>query len=62
MTSQRPTTVAPARESLIDRRSRPTPTVWLSGAEAAEYVGLSWATLRQIIREHDVPHVLLGTL
>ncbi len=53
---------ARTRQSLNDRLSRPTPTVWLSGAEAAEYVGVSWPTLRQFIREHDMPHVRLGTL
>ena len=48
--------------SLSDRLSRPSPTVWLSGQEAAEYVGVSWPTLRQAITDHAIPHVRLGTL
>lgn len=50
-----------ARDSLRERLSRPAPTVWLSGQEAAEYVGVSWPTLRQTIIEHAIPHVRLGT-
>lgn len=50
-----------ARASLEDRLARPAPTVWLSGQEAAEYVGVSWPTLRQTIVEHRIPHVRLGT-
>jgi excisionase family DNA binding protein len=30
------------------------------GQEAAEYVGVSWPTLRALIREHAIPHVRLG--
>ena len=51
-----------AAESLRERLSRPSPTVWLSGQEAAEYVGVSWPTLRQAIVDHAIPHVRLGTL
>jgi excisionase family DNA binding protein len=47
---------------LVDRLSRPSPTVWLSGQEAAEYVGVSWPTLRQLIMTHGIPHVRMGTL
>ncbi|MBW3662682.1 MAG: excisionase family DNA-binding protein [Actinobacteria bacterium] len=47
--------------TLRERLSRPAPTVWLSGQEAAEYVGVSWPTLRQAIIEHSIPHVRLGT-
>ena len=50
-----------ARTSLLDRLSRPSPTIWLSGQEAAEYVGVSWPTLRQAIIEFGIPHVRLGT-
>jgi excisionase family DNA binding protein len=50
-----------ARTSLVDRLSRPSPTIWLSGQEAAEYVGVSWPTLRQAIIEFGIPHVRLGT-
>lgn len=50
-----------ARRSLEARLARPAPTVWLSGQEAAEYVGVSWPTLRQAILEHAIPHVRLGT-
>jgi excisionase family DNA binding protein len=35
--------------------------VWLSGKDAAEYVGVSWPTLRQFILDHGVPYVRLGT-
>lgn len=49
------------RASLDTRLARPTPTVWLSGQEAAEYVGVSWRTLRQAIVEHSIPHVRFGT-
>jgi len=48
--------------SLRDRLSRPAPAVWLSGQEAAEYVGVSWPTLRQTLVEHSIPHVRLGKL
>ena len=48
--------------SLHGRLARPSPTVWLSGQEAAEYVGVSWPTLRQASIEHVIPHVRLGTL
>ena len=51
-----------AAESLRERLARPSPTVWLSGQEAAEYVGVSWPTLRQAIVDHAIPHVRLGTL
>jgi excisionase family DNA binding protein len=50
-----------AEQALATRLARPTPTVWLSGQEAAEYVGVSWPTLRQFILEHSIPHVRLGT-
>lgn len=50
-----------ARAALNERLSRPSPTVWLSGQEAAEYVGVSWPTLRQTIIEQSIPHVRLGT-
>lgn len=50
-----------ARRSLEARLARPAPTVWLSGQEAAEHVGVSWPTLRQAIIEHAIPHVRLGT-
>lgn len=48
--------------SLRERLSRPAPVVWLSGQEAAEYVGVSWPTLRQALVEHAIPHVRLGKL
>ena len=51
-----------AAQSLRERLARPSPTVWLSGQEAAEYVGVSWPTLRQAIADHAIPHVRLGTL
>ena len=51
-----------AAASLHERFARPSPTVWLSGQEAAEYVGVSWPTLRQAIVDHAIPHVRLGTL
>jgi excisionase family DNA binding protein len=35
--------------------------VWLSGKDAAEYVGVSWPTLRQFILDNAVPYVRLGT-
>lgn len=53
---------ARARRSLEERLTRPAPTVWLSGQEAAEYVGVSWPTLRQLLIEHAIPHVRMGTL
>ena len=60
------TTELPRREraaaSLRERLARPSPTVWLSGQEAAEYVGVSWPTLRQTMIDHAIPHVRLGTL
>lgn len=43
------------------RLERAAPTVWLSGQEAPEYVGVSWPTLRQFIIDHAVSHVRLGT-
>jgi excisionase family DNA binding protein len=46
-----------AASSLRDRLSRPAPAVWLSGQEAAEYVGVSWPTLRQVLIHHAIPHV-----
>lgn len=52
---------ARARASLQRRLNRPAPTVWLSGQEAAEYVGVSWPTLRQTLLDHAIPHVRLGT-
>lgn len=51
-----------ARRSLEERLRRPAPTVWLSGQEAAEYLGVSWPTLRQLLIEHGVPHIRIGTL
>ena len=48
--------------SLRDRLSRPAPAVWLSGQEAAEYVGVSWPTLRQVLVDRAIPHVRLGKL
>lgn len=51
-----------ASRSLQQRLARPAPTVWLSGQQAAEYVGVSWPTLRQAIIRHAIPHVRLGTL
>ena len=51
-----------AAQSLRERLARPSPTVWLSGQEAVEYVGVSWPTLRQVIVDHAIPHVRLGTL
>jgi excisionase family DNA binding protein len=48
--------------SLRDRLARPAPAVWLSGQEAAEYVGVSWPTLRQVLVEHAIPHARLGKL
>jgi excisionase family DNA binding protein len=51
-----------AAASLRDRLARPSPTVWLPGQEAAEYVGVSCPTLRQAIIDHAIPHVRLGTL
>jgi excisionase family DNA binding protein len=50
-----------AAASLRERLSQPAPTVWLSGQEAAAYVGVSWPTLRQAIIEHSIPHVRFGT-
>ena len=34
--------------------------VWLSGQQAAEHVGVSWPTLRQVIIDYAIPHVRLG--
>jgi excisionase family DNA binding protein len=51
-----------AAASLQQRLARPTPTVWLSGQEAAEYVGVSWPTLRHLLIDHAIPHVRIGTL
>lgn len=53
---------ARAASSLRDRLSRPAPAVWLSGQEAAEYVGVSWPTLRQVLVDQAIPHVRLGKL
>lgn len=50
-----------AAASLHDRLSRRAPTIWLSGQEAAAYVGVSWPTLRQAIIDHSIPHVRFGT-
>ena len=36
------------------------PAVWLSGQQAADHVGVSWPTLRQVIVDHGIPHVRLG--
>ena len=36
------------------------PAVWLSGQQAAEHVGVSWPTLRQVIVDYAIPHVRLG--
>ena len=52
---------ARTRASLDKRLARPAPTVWLSGQEAAEYVGVSWPTLRRTLLDHRIPHVRLGT-
>lgn len=52
---------ARARASLARHLERPAPTVWLSGQEAAEHVGVSWPTLRQTLLDHAIPHVRLGT-
>lgn len=52
---------ARAQASLQERLARPAPTVWLSGQEAAEYVGVSWPTLRNTLLEHDIPTLRLGT-
>lgn len=51
-----------AAESLHQRLDRPAPTVWLSGQEAAEYLGVSWPTLRQLLLDHDIPHIHIRTL
>ena len=51
-----------AAASLRERLSRPAPAVWLSGQEAAEYVGVSWPTLRQVLVEQAIPHVRMGKL
>jgi excisionase family DNA binding protein len=54
----------PLHESESSRRTAPDPlpaTVWLSGKDAANYVGVSWPTLRQFILNYGVPHVRLGT-
>ena len=50
-----------AAASLHERLSQPAPTVWLSGQEAAAYVGVSWPTLRPAIIVHSIPHVRFGT-
>lgn len=34
--------------------------VWLSGAEAADYLGVSWPTMRQLILDHQIPHIKIG--
>ena len=33
---------------------------WLNATEAAEYVGLSWPTLRQLIIDQQIPHFRAG--
>ena len=43
------------------RGRRPCPAVWPSGQEGAEYVGVSWPTLRQPMIDHTIPHLRLGT-
>lgn len=60
-TEQEPPRRRRARHTLEQRLTRPAPTVWLSGQEAAEYVGVSWPTLRRALLEHHIPHVRLGT-
>jgi excisionase family DNA binding protein len=57
-----PSRRARVRASLEERLARPAPTVWLSGQEAAEYVGVSWPTLRRILLDHDIPHIRMKTL
>lgn len=34
--------------------------VWLSGDEAAAYLGVSWPTMRRILLDHDIPHIKVG--
>lgn len=51
-----------AASSLRDRLSRPAPAVLLSGQEAAEYIGVSWPPLRQVLVDQAIPHVRLGKL
>lgn len=48
------------RRSLNERLSRPAPTVWLSGQEAAEHVGVSWPTLLRMLRDYRIPHLRMG--
>lgn len=36
------------------------PAVWLSGQQAADHIGVSWPTLRQLILDHSIPHVRIG--
>jgi excisionase family DNA binding protein len=43
-----------------DRPDVVRPAVWLSGQEAAEHVGVSWPTLRQLLVDQGIPHVRLG--
>lgn len=43
------------------KEARKPDVVWLNGAEAAEYVGLSWTTLRQLIQDHQIPHLRVGS-
>jgi excisionase family DNA binding protein len=65
-----PTSTSRDPSTKTSHESRPThspsrevlPTaVWLSGKDAAEYVGVSWPTLRQFILDNAVPYVRLGT-
>lgn len=36
------------------------PAIWLSGEQAARHVGVSWQTLRQMILDHQIPHLRVG--
>jgi excisionase family DNA binding protein len=59
---RRNSTMAAYDNRTIPPSSDPSPAaVWLSGKDAAEYVGVSWPTLRQFILDHGVPYVRLGT-
>lgn len=33
---------------------------WLNAKEAAEYVGISWPTLKEWMLDRQVPHVRMG--
>lgn len=35
--------------------------VWLNGTEAADWFGVSWPTMRQMILDHDIPHIRIGS-